>query len=754
MFPQIFPILFSLFILFPNVIVAEPQNAPIFSRAEKPIIRQIKQSDALRIEITEAGIYWLSYEDLAKVGLQPQFINPKRFRLFNQGEEVAIQVISEERDKFKPTDYMIFYAQSLDNTFTDTNVYWFYWRKKGFGKRMAFIDGAVTEPREKINAFYDNFHIEKNSFEDIWEGTPESQDYWFWQRLNISDVKEFTVDLPALPLAQTDALVRVGFRGRSNIPSVEPDHHTLIYFNDTLIGDERWDGDSAYIQEMSISSALIKERNTLRIELPGDTGAVVDTVYLNWIELDYWRHLEAVTESLPFTVNGNGKVQITVKKLSESDIVIYDITNPLQVIEIINFSVIEADGNYQAIFEDEIIGSKTYYIATLAQLKQSPNMTLWQPSKLKSLKNGADYILITAREFLPAVKPLTELRRSQGLRVKSVSVEDIYNEFNHGLFDPAAIKAFLKFAYDNWNRPAPIYIFLVGDASVDYRGYLKKGKKNKVPAHLYLAVGSKSLLIPDDNWYADVWSDYMGNYILPEMMIGRIPGDTPETVARLVEKIIRFEKSPQKGSPKALLVADSSQKEETLNDSLIDYLPSDFTVDKIYLRSYIKNVETDEQKKKKIAKANRDIISSINDGAMITNYAGHGAVDRWSKSKDLFKPENVHSLNNQDNLTFVLALTCINGLFTEPSKYALAEEFILADGGAIGVFSSSGLTYSEENGNLSREIFSILFEQENVTLGYLTTQAKFAAYNKGISTGVIRSFMLFGDPATTLKDWR
>jgi len=128
--------------------------------------------------------------------------------------------------------------------------------------------------------------------------------------------------------------------------------------------------------------------------------------------------------------------------------------------------------------EDEIIGTKTYYIATWAATQAvSPNMTLWQPSKLKSLKNGADYILITAKEFLPAVKPLTELRRRQGLRVKSVSVEDIYNEFNHGIFDPAAIKAFLKFAYDNWNRPAPIYIFLVGDASVDYRGYLKKSEK-------------------------------------------------------------------------------------------------------------------------------------------------------------------------------------------------------------------------------------------------------------------------------------
>ena len=747
MYHKIFLIIFSLFISF-SYLKANAQ----------PPTRYIKQADALRIEITEDGIYWLSYEDLVEAGLQPQFINPARLRMFNQGKEVALRVVADDRDKLQPTDYLKFYAQKLNNTFTDTNVYWLYWRKKGFGKRITRIDGSVTGQAEPITSFYDRLHFEKNRFWDIWTGNPDTEDYWFWQRLNLSDVKKYTIELPALPFEQTDVVVRAGLRGRSTISTLNPDHHTLISWNDSLISDEHWDGDSEYVQEMLLASEqIVDKRNTLTLELPGDTGAVVDTVYLNWIEVDYWRHFTAVDDSLVFTVNGNGKMRIEVKNLSQPDILIFDITYPDAVAEIVNFGV-ETDGqNYKAVFEDTVSELKTYRVTTLNQLKQSPNIKLWKSAQLKSVKNRADYILITAKEFLPAVEPLCELRRSQGWRVKSVSVEDIYNEFNHGIFDPAAIKSFLKYAYDNWNTQAPIYVFLVGDASVDYRGYLKGGKKNKVPAHLYLAVGSKTLLIPDDNWYADVWSDYLNNYILPEMMIGRIPGDTPETVTRIIAKIIRYEESTHKSPQKVLLVADSNQKDEELNDSLIDYLPDEFEVDKIYLRSYLKNAETDEQKQKKIAKATRNIISSINDGAMITNYAGHGVVDRWSQAKGLFKPENVRSLKNLDKLTFVLALTCINGLFTEPSKYSLAEEFILADGGAIGVFSSSGLTYTIENDALSQEVFAIIFGQtpQPLTLGYITTQAKIAAYNKdGISTGVIRSFILFGDPATTLKDWR
>lgn len=709
--------------------------------------RHVKQSDALKIEITEAGIYRIFYQDLADAGLRTQYINPERLRLFNQGKEVAIRVISETKSQFKQGDFIEFYATDIDNTFTGTNVYWLYWRKKGFGKRMAQINGFVTGGGEKMEAFYEPLHFEQNG--QFWLETPDApdQDYKFWQRLNGSDVKEFVLDIPSpMAVPSREAIVRVAFQGRSTAPP-PPNHHTLIKLNGTVIGDEFWDGDSTYIQEMTISSEiLVAGDNTLTIEMPGDTGAIVDVIYLNWVEIDYWRHFEAVDDSLGLTLNGNGNLQITVEKLSQPDIVIYDITNLDEVAEVVNFSVEGENQNYQATFETQVTGAKTYYVSTTQQIKsptqiKSPiRIALWAPAKLKAPKNGADYILITDQEFLQAVQPLGELRRRQGLRVKMISVQDIYNEFNDGLSDPTAIKDFLRYAYENWNRPAPTYVFFVGDATLEYRDT----KKNKVPAHLS---ASWEGLTPDDNWYVSV----DGNDILPDMFIGRVPGDNPETVAALIDKIIRFEESTRENPRKILLVADSDSEFEDLNEVLFGFLPAHLSADKIYLREYLEDVDKD-QRDQKIAKATRDISASFNDGVMISNYIGHGVTDRWSQSKGLFNPDHVHKLKNEEQLAFTLMLTCINGYFIG-NKYSFAEEFILARGGAIAAFAPSNVSYTWEDMILGKEIFSSIFEQGNKIMGIITTQGKIAAYEQGTSQSVLQMFTLFGDPALSFKEW-
>jgi hypothetical protein len=704
--------------------------------------RHVKQNDVLKIEITEAGIYRIFYQDLADAGLRTQYINPERLRLFNQGQEVAIRVVSETQSEFKPGDFIEFYATDIDNLFTGTNVYWLYWRKKGFGKRMAKINGFVTGGGEKMEAFYELLHIDKNG--QFWLETPDApeQDYRFWQRLNGSDVKEFILDIPSpMAVPSREAIVRVAFQGRSTAPP-HPNHHTLIKLNGTVIGDEFWDGDSPYIQEMNISSEiLVAGDNTLTVEMPGDTGAIVDVIYLNWVEIDYWRHFEAVDDSLNFTADGNGNLQVTVEKLSQPDIVIYEITNLDEVAEVVNFSVEGENQNHLATFETQVTGAKTYYVSTTEQIKSPIRIALWAPAKLKAPKNGADYILITDQGFLQAVQPLGELRRRQGLRVKMISVQDIYNEFNDGLSDPAAIKDFLRYAYENWNRPAPTYVFFVGDASLEYRDT----KKNKVPAHLS---ASWEGLTPDDNWYVSV----DGNDILPDMFIGRVPsGDNPETVAALIEKIIRFEESTRENPRKILLVADSNSEFEDLNERLFGFLPAHLSADKIYLREYLDGVDK-AQRDQKIAKATQDISASFNDGVMISNYIGHGVTDRWSGSKGLFNPDHVHKLKNEEQLAFTLMLTCINGYFIG-NKYSFAEEFLLAQGGAIAAFAPSNVSYTWEDMILGKEIFSSIFEQGNKIIGTITTQGKIAAYEQGTSQSVLQMFTLFGDPALSLKEW-
>ncbi|EDN72053.1 conserved hypothetical protein [Beggiatoa sp. SS] len=240
--------------------------------------------------------------------------------------------------------------------------------------------------------------------------------------------------MPSPASEPSEAIVRVNFQGRSTAPP-HPNHHTVIRLNGTVIGDEFWDGELPYTQEMRVSSEwLVEGNNTLTVEMPGDTGAVVDVIYLNWIEIDYSRNFKAVKNRLAFNVTGNDNIQITVNKLNQTDMLIYDITHPNAVASVNHFSVEGEKSDYQATFETPFMAEeRRYLISTTGQIKSPPRMTAIQPTQLKSLKNAADYILITAKAFIPAVEPLGALRRQQGLRVKLVSVEDIYNEFNHGL---------------------------------------------------------------------------------------------------------------------------------------------------------------------------------------------------------------------------------------------------------------------------------------------------------------------------------
>jgi hypothetical protein len=94
---------------------------------------------------------------------------------------------------------------------------------------------------------------------------------------------------------------------------------------------------------------------------------------------------------------------------------------------------------------------------------------------LSGTSNGADYILITHRDLgwdgggsaQPWLTNLKAHRESQGLRVKVVDVEDIYDEFSYGITSPQGIKDFLSYTYQNWTSPAPQYVLLVGDSAYD-----------------------------------------------------------------------------------------------------------------------------------------------------------------------------------------------------------------------------------------------------------------------------------------------
>ena len=139
------------------------------------------------------------------------------------------------------------------------------------------------------------------------------------------------------------------------------------------------------------------------------------------------------------------------------------------------------------------------------------------------------------------------------------------------------------------------------------------------------------------------------------------------------------------------------------------------------------------------------LLEAISRGQKIVNYTGHGSVSLWRGS--LLASEDMESLGNSHSLSLFVTMTCLNGYFADPAVESLAESLMKADGGAMAVWASSGMTMPETQTLMNQEAYRQLFAGGGLTLGQAMARAKAA-----IGNGDIRqTWILFGDPTSRLR---
>src|SRR5207244_9330755 len=107
-------------------------------------------------------------------------------------------------------------------------------------------------------------------------------------------------------------------------------------------------------------------------------------------------------------------------------------------------------------------------VFTPDQMLQPLSITANQPSSLNASRMGADFVIITYKDFTQSIQPLVALRQSQGYQVAVVDIDDIYDEFSYGVHSPYAVKDFLNWTYLHWPKQ-PQYVLLAGSATLDPR---------------------------------------------------------------------------------------------------------------------------------------------------------------------------------------------------------------------------------------------------------------------------------------------
>ena len=96
----------------------------------------------------------------------------------------------------------------------------------------------------------------------------------------------------------------------------------------------------------------------------------------------------------------------------------------------------------------------------------------------------------------------------------------------------------------------------------------------------------------------------------------------------------------------------------------------------------------------------------------MVNYVGHGSVGVWRG--DVLTLADAEALTNGTGFPFFVNMTCLNGFFQAPYTDSLAEALIKRpQGGAVAVWTSSGLTVPNEQALMNMELMRLLFGWES-----------------------------------------
>ncbi len=715
-------------------------------RIKEKMIQQFElaRTSAYKVSVQEEGMHRISAQELIDAGIDIVTLNPDLIKMYYKGKEIRIDVIGGDDGVFDYQDFIEFYGQALDSRYSATNVYWLTFEgEEGLRMKTRRMYEAGVVP----TSFMSKVHEEVDEL--YWMDIPDVghvDDHWFYfDMLWAPTVLDFPIEVTDLSTDVQNAILTISLQGVS-YGFEQTDHHVVVSVNGNFVSDQLWYGNEDHTFNVDVlHEYLVDGTNIITLDAPGDTGVEFDSILVNWFEMSYPRAFVANSDELKFSHESEGGlVAYEVSGFDTEDIYAYIVKNHKKPKRIELVDVVPEGSTYKAIFHDKFsrANTKKYLVLEESAFKSPLDVVQDEGSDLFNSENQADYIIITHEDFYSAVQPLAAHRTAQGLNVMTVKVQDIYDEFNGGIFSPEAIKTFLQYAYSEWQDPKPAYVLFVGDGTYDYQDLELWDVKNYVPTYMVhsLAFGETG----SDNWFVCLDGE---DDILPDMFVGRLPVYNVTQAQEMVNKIISYETASSAGWEKDVtLVADNLDGIFVdISESLTDYLPPDVMSNKIYLDDYTSS-----------AACKMDIIGALNDGALITNYAGHSSVVRWAH-ENIFEIDDISSLTNIDRLSFIPMMTCGSGYFVFPSGIfnCFAEELLYAtNGGAIATIAPGGISYPGIQQFLNQGLFESIFVDGNYTIGPSTAQAKLKVFeNAGIGgRNVIESFNLLGDPALELRN--
>jgi hypothetical protein len=333
-------------------------------------------------------------------------------------------------------------------------------------------------------------------------------------------------------------------------------------------------------------------------------------------------------------------------------------------------------------------------------------------------------LIITYDNFYNDILPFASYKDTTSLPTQVVKMSSIGSTSTQ-------IYNYIKNSYDSDNTLT--FVLLVGDHA-------------QVPSMIFRSGGS-------DPSYSLV----SGNDDYPDIIVGRFSAETNAQVTTMVNRSIMYENmTEQSWFHKGIGIASDDgpgddgeydyQHVRNIRTELLNYHYS--SVDELYDGS---QGGQDAAGDPTVAM----VSSSVNNGASIINYTGHGNYDRWMTSN--FTNTNVNALTNDNKLPFIFSVACQNGNFTGYTCFS--ETWLRATNnstsnatGAIAFYGSSVNQGWDPPMKAQDQFNSLLISDSYFTFGALCFNAALGMMSAYGQEGIdeFKNWNIFGDPSLTV----
>lgn len=381
-------------------------------------------------------------------------------------------------------------------------------------------------------------------------------------------------------------------------------------------------------------------------------------------------------------------------------------------------------------------------------------------------------IIPTSQKWLAEAETLVDLHREKdGMTVRIVPADELYNEFSSGTPDVSAYKRYLKMFHDRTNGNGVKYVLLFGDCLWDNR--MKTVTGYNVDDYLlgyqtYDSEYTTSSLMADD--FITVMDDgqtihvdgYRDINLRLKVATGRLPVSTVAQAENVVKKIVSYTKNVGAWQNEIMFMADDGNKSTSNNnihmininenaDSVRSQNPG-YDVKKVLFDAY-------EKTSSATGDAFPDVVNIThgqqNNGALVMNYGGHASWSELSEEK-VFKLSDFSEFKG-DNYSLWFTAAC-ETMPLDLTHSSLGEDALLnPNGGAIGFVGTIRTVYEMDNARLNIRFMRNVLSYEDSIKGTPVAigEALRLAKNELIASRLDFSqnkhnYTLAGDPALRL----